>query len=68
MSQDAKCFMVSPWGISEKNRLDSYLKMKRELAYLSIRQTKSADRVEKEQWKEVSLKIKAINRRRNNHG
>jgi len=41
--------------------------MKRELAYLSNRQSKSADRVEKERWKEITLKIKAINNRRNNH-
>ncbi len=54
-------------GAIRKDRLDSFQKMKRELAYLSDRQTKSADRVEKERWKEVSLKIKAINNRRNNH-
>jgi ribosome biogenesis GTPase len=54
-------------GTIRKHRLDSYQKMKRELAYLSNRQTKSADRVEKERWKEVTLKIKAINNRRNNH-
>ncbi len=47
-------------------RLASYHKMKRELAYLSHRQHKSADRVEKEQWKEVALKIKAIKKRRRN--
>jgi ribosome biogenesis GTPase len=35
--------------------------MKRELTYLSNRQHKSADRVEKERWKEVALKVKAIN-------
>ncbi len=49
-----------------QNRLQSYQKMKRELIYLSSRQQKSADRVEKEQWKEVALKIKAINKRRRN--
>ncbi len=54
-------------GAIRKDRLDSYQKMKRELAYLSDRQTKSAGRVEKERWKEVSLKIKAINNRRTNH-
>lgn len=43
-------------------RLDNYLKLKRELAYLSDRRQKSADRVEKERWKGVALKIKAINR------
>ncbi len=54
-------------GAIRKDRLDSYHKMKRELAYLSDRQTKSADRVEKERWKEVSLKIRAINNRKINH-
>ena len=49
-----------------QDRLESYKKMKRELTYLSRRQHKSADRVEKEQWKEVALKIKAIKKRRRN--
>lgn len=43
-------------------RLENYRKMKRELDYLSQRRNKSADRVEKERWKEVALKIKAINK------
>ncbi|MBU4130632.1 MAG: ribosome small subunit-dependent GTPase A [Proteobacteria bacterium] len=54
-------------GAIRKHRLDSYQKMKRELAYLSDRQTKSAGRVEKQRWKAVSLKIKAINKRRTHH-
>ena len=54
-------------GAIKKDRLDSYHKMKRELAYLSARQTKSSGRVEKERWKEVALKIKAINNRKINH-
>ena len=54
-------------GEIRKDRLDSYQKMKRELSYLSDRQTKSAGQVEKERWKKVSLKIKAINNRRTNH-
>jgi ribosome biogenesis GTPase len=37
--------------------------MKRELMYLSDRQHKTSDRVEKERWKEVALKIKANNQR-----
>lgn len=49
-----------------KDRLESYQKMKRELTYLSQRQNKSADRVEKEQWKDVALKIKAIKKRGRN--
>jgi hypothetical protein len=38
--------------------------MKRELTYLSHRQHKSADRVEKERWKEVALKVKAMKKRK----
>jgi len=51
-------------GTVRQGRLDSYQKMKRELIYLSKRQQKSADRIEKEQWKEVSLKIKAMKKRK----
>ena len=47
-----------------KERLENYRKMKRELEYLSHRQHKSADRVEKERWKEVALKIKAMKKKR----
>lgn len=41
-------------------RLESYRKMKNELDYLAQRQQKSADRVEKERWKGVAMKIKAM--------
>jgi len=47
-------------GKISMSRLENYRKMKRELIYLSRRQHKSADRVEKERWKEVALKIKAM--------
>jgi len=47
-------------------RLESYRKMKRELAYLSHRRHKSADRIEKERWKEVALKVKAMKKNRKN--
>jgi ribosome biogenesis GTPase len=50
-------------GALSPERLASYQKMNRELAYLSQRQTKSADRIEKERWKTVALKINAIKRR-----
>ena len=46
------------------DRLENFRKMKKEMAYLSQRRGKSADRVEKERWKGVALKIKAINRHR----
>ncbi|MFH1985561.1 MAG: ribosome small subunit-dependent GTPase A [Pseudomonadota bacterium] len=45
-------------------RLESFRKMKREMTYLSQRQHKSADRVEKERWKSVAVKIKTINKDR----
>ena len=38
--------------------------MKRELTYLSDRQRKSTDRMEKERWKEVALKVKAMKKRK----
>jgi len=47
-------------GEIAQERLDSYHKMHRELTYLAERQRKSADRVEKERWKEVALKIKSL--------
>ncbi len=50
-------------GEITKDRIESYHKMKRELMYLSDRQHKTSDRVEKERWKEVALKIKANNQR-----
>ncbi len=51
-------------GTIRPDRLDNYQKMKRELAYLSDRQQKSADRVEKERWKGVALKIKAMKKQK----
>jgi ribosome biogenesis GTPase len=53
-------------GEISQGRLESYRKMKRELTYLSHRQHKSADRVEKEHWKGVALKLKALKKRRRN--
>ena len=47
-------------GDIPRERMENYRKMKRELEYLSHRQHKSAGRVEKERWKEVALKIKAM--------
>jgi ribosome biogenesis GTPase len=45
-------------GKLPSDRLESYLKMKRELHYLSERREKSASRVEKERWKEIALKTR----------
>ena len=47
-------------GEIQADRLNSYHKLKRELEYLSERQVKSSDRVEKERWQEVTLKVKAM--------
>ena len=49
-------------GELPQERLESYYKMKRELDYLTERQHKSADRVEKDRWRDVALKIKTINK------
>ncbi len=53
-------------GTVRQDRLDNFQKMKRELEYLSERQQKSADRLEKERWKDVALKIKGIKKKRGN--
>ena len=53
-------------GEISQGRLESYRKLKRELAYLSHRRHKSADRIEKERWKEVALKVKAMKKNRKN--
>ena len=42
----------------------NYRKMRRELAYIAQSKNKSADRVEKERWKGVALKIKAMKKGR----
>ena len=47
-------------GTLDPDRLESYRKIKREMGYLSDRQQKSADRVEKEHWKKISLTVKAM--------
>lgn len=45
-------------------RFESYKKIQRELTYYSHRETKGVARVEKERWKGVALKVKAIKKRR----
>ncbi|KAB1441336.1 ribosome small subunit-dependent GTPase A [Pseudodesulfovibrio senegalensis] len=47
-----------------EDRLASYHKMKREMEYVSARSEKSADRVEKERWKDVALRIKRMKKKR----
>ena len=51
-------------GEISRERLENYRKMKRELEYLSHRRHRSANRVEKERWKEIALKVKALKKRR----
>ena len=45
-------------------RLQSYLKMKRELDYVSQRALKSANRVEKERWRNIAKQSKKISKTR----
>ncbi|HSO21200.1 MAG TPA: ribosome small subunit-dependent GTPase A [Desulfosarcina sp.] len=51
-------------GAIAQDRLDGYHKTKRELMYLSDRQRKTGERIEKERWKAVALKIRAHKRGR----
>jgi len=46
------------------DRLESYHKMRREMAYAADRAAKSADRVEKERWKGIAKEIKRMKIRR----
>lgn len=51
-------------GELEHNRLKSYHKMIREMAYASDRSEKSADRLEKERWRDRSLQIRQIKKKK----
>ncbi len=51
-------------GDIEPDRLNSYHKLTRELDFLSQRQHKSADRIEKERWQHVALKIKKMKKKK----
>lgn len=42
-------------GVLKPARLQNYLKMQKELEFLNQRQEKSANRVEKERWKEIAI-------------
>lgn len=59
-----RVLMALETGKIEKIRLDNFRKMRREMDFLSQRQHKSADRLEKERWKPVGKKIKAMNKRK----
>ncbi|MBI9075569.1 MAG: ribosome small subunit-dependent GTPase A [Desulfatibacillum sp.] len=47
-------------GDLPQNRLESFLKMQRELDFMSQRQEKSANRVEKERWKDIAMLQKSM--------
>ncbi len=47
-------------GELSQKRFDNYCKMQQELWFLSQRETKSADRIEKERWKQIALKIRKL--------
>lgn len=47
-------------GDVKEERLVSYHKMKRELSYAAERQHKSADRLEKERWKDIAIYAKSL--------
>ena len=51
-------------GDISRERLENFRKMKRELEFLAHRQHKSADRLEKERWKAVALKIRAMKKKK----
>jgi ribosome biogenesis GTPase len=53
-------------GELSPERLESYYKMKRELNYITQRRNKSADRVEKERWREIALRNKKLKKRNKN--
>jgi len=50
-------------GELSQARLDNYRKMQREMEYAQASSEKSADRVEKERWKDVAKAIKRMNKR-----
>ena len=50
-------------GFFDSKRLENYLKLKREYAYLSDRQTMKASAIEKSRWKEISQYVKKIKKK-----
>jgi len=47
-------------GLLDKNRYESYIKMKDELEYLSKRQNQKSSQIEKEKWKNIHKQIKKL--------
>lgn len=62
--RDCRVLEAVAEGKLSQDRLESYYKMKRELEYLSERRHKSADRVEKERWRDIALRGKAMKKNR----
>lgn len=60
------CAVISAMneGDLSSERLESYRKMRREFDYLALRDSKSADRVEKERWRDISLLLKRHKKRK----
>ena len=52
-------------GQLPQSRLDNYHKMQREMEYVQARTEKSADLVEKERWRDVTMEIKRMTKRMN---
>ncbi len=52
-------------GSLDPKRFDNYLKLKKEFAYLSDRQTMKANAIEKARWKEISVYAKSLKKGRN---
>lgn len=47
-------------GLIDAGRYESYLKLQKEIQYLALKREMSAQRLEKERWKEVSKQIKKL--------
>ena len=45
-------------------RLDNYRKMQREMEYVQARSEKTANRVEKERWKDIAMEVKRMYKRK----
>lgn len=56
------CAVLHAVGSGElmQERLENYRKMQREMEYVQARSEKSADRIEKERWKDVTMEIKRL--------
>lgn len=51
-------------GLLDSGRYESYLKLQKEIKYLALKQEMSAERLEKERWKNISKQIKNTFRNR----